>query len=77
MREHVNGTIVLTGNTVLDALLEHPPETLVYVSCGLDSLERDIARLLGSGRFALRSLAAWDLFPYTEHVETLAVFKAV
>jgi len=33
--------------------------------------------VLGSGRFALRSLAAWDLFPYTEHVETLAVFKAV
>jgi 23S rRNA (uracil1939-C5)-methyltransferase len=62
---------------VLDAVVEHPPETLVYVSCGLDSLERDTARLLSSGRFALRSLAAWDLFPYTEHVETLAVFKAV
>jgi UDP-N-acetylglucosamine 2-epimerase (non-hydrolysing) len=25
VREHVNGTIVLTGNTVLDALLSHPP----------------------------------------------------
>jgi len=61
---------------VVDALVESPPQTLVYVSCGLDSFERDTAQLVGSNRLALRSLAAWDLFPYTEHVETLAVFTA-
>jgi tRNA/tmRNA/rRNA uracil-C5-methylase (TrmA/RlmC/RlmD family) len=44
------------------------------VSCGLDSFLRDAARLLDSGRFALRSLEVYDLFPYTGHVETLAVF---
>ncbi|HTO07373.1 MAG TPA: hypothetical protein VMR86_09995 [Myxococcota bacterium] len=61
---------------VLEALLAHRPGTLVYVSCGLESLLREARALVGSGRFALASLEAWDLFPYTEHVETLAVFRA-
>ena len=59
---------------VRDALLATPPATFVYVSCGLDSFLDDAAALLDSGRFALRSLAPWALFPYTVHVETLAVF---
>lgn len=61
---------------VLEALLADPPARLVYVSCGLESLLRETRELSGSGRFALESLDVWDLFPYTEHVETLAVFRA-
>jgi tRNA/tmRNA/rRNA uracil-C5-methylase (TrmA/RlmC/RlmD family) len=61
---------------VLDALLAAPPALLGYVSCGLESLLRETRELVGSGRFALESLEAWDLFPYTEHVETLALFRA-
>ncbi|HKC52719.1 MAG TPA: RsmD family RNA methyltransferase, partial [Myxococcota bacterium] len=60
---------------VLEALVATPPETLVYVSCGLESLLRDSARLLDSGRWSLAALDAWALFPFTAHVETLAVFK--
>lgn len=62
--------------TVLGALLATPPATLVYVSCGLESLLREARELLDSGRFALAALEAWALFPYTAHVETLAVFTA-
>lgn len=61
---------------LLDALCEAPPRRLIYVSCGLDSLQRDSERLLKSGRARLTSLEAYALFPYTEHVETLAVFDA-
>jgi tRNA/tmRNA/rRNA uracil-C5-methylase (TrmA/RlmC/RlmD family) len=60
------------------ALLEHlagqPPPLLVYASCDLGSLERDTAVLCGAGRLALTRLEAWNLFPFTAHVETLAVF---
>ena len=59
---------------VRDALVAAPPATFVYVSCGLDSFLADAAALLDSGRFALRSLETFALFPYTPHVETLAVF---
>jgi 23S rRNA (uracil1939-C5)-methyltransferase len=54
-------------------LLSTPPQRFAYVSCDIDSFERDAASLLGS--FELRSLAAYDLFPHTEHLETLAVFE--
>ena len=60
---------------VLDSLLASPPATLVYVSCGLASLARETNELLDSGRWSLAALEAYDLFPYTGHVETLAVFE--
>ena len=59
---------------VRDALVASPPAVFVYVSCGLDSFLADAAALLDSGRFALRALESYALFPYTPHVETLGVF---
>jgi tRNA/tmRNA/rRNA uracil-C5-methylase (TrmA/RlmC/RlmD family) len=46
---------------------------LIYLSCGLDSFLGDAREL--SRHFALRQLVAYGLFPYTEHVETLALFE--
>jgi len=59
----------------LAALCAAPPRRLVYLSCGLDSFEVQAARLLAGGRLRLAKLAAYDLFPNTEHVETLACFE--
>jgi 23S rRNA (uracil1939-C5)-methyltransferase len=61
----------------LDALCAAPPARLVYLSCDLDSFERDAARLLAGGRLRLAELVAYDLFPNTGHVETLARFESV
>jgi len=57
---------------VTEALVARPPARLLYVSCGLASLEADLLSLLRDGRLALRELIAFDQFPYTEHVEVLA-----
>jgi tRNA/tmRNA/rRNA uracil-C5-methylase (TrmA/RlmC/RlmD family) len=56
---------------------EHPPERFVYVSCGLESLLQDTAQLTSRGRLRLRALSAFDLLPFTEHVETVALFERV
>lgn len=48
-------------------------DQLLYVSCDPDSLARD-ARLLAAGGLAPVRLTPYDLFPFTEHVETLAEF---
>lgn len=58
---------------LLARLASVQPELLVYVSCGLGSFLRD-AELLTSQGARLLSATAYDLFPYTEHLETLAFF---
>jgi 23S rRNA (uracil1939-C5)-methyltransferase len=56
-------------------LSEHPPERFVYVSCGLESFLSDTERLLERGTLRLRALTAFNLMPFTEHVETVARFE--
>jgi 23S rRNA (uracil1939-C5)-methyltransferase len=52
-----------------------PPQRLIYVSCDLDSFQADAAMLTAGGAMRLTALQAFNLMPYTEHVETLAVFE--
>jgi 23S rRNA (uracil1939-C5)-methyltransferase len=50
----------------------HGARRLVYVSCDVATLARDVGRLLQAG-YTLVHLEAFDLFPNTPHVEALAV----
>jgi tRNA/tmRNA/rRNA uracil-C5-methylase (TrmA/RlmC/RlmD family) len=58
-----------------DFLSQTPPRHLFYVSCGVDSLLRDCARLTSAGKQRLASLTAFNLLPFTEHVEAVACFE--
>lgn len=55
-------------------LRDRPPERLLYVSCGLDSFLNDAAQLTSRGKLRLSTLTAFNLMPFTEHVETVACF---
>lgn len=50
------------------------PERILYLSCGYDSFLADAERLLETGRVRLSALELYMLVPYSEHVETLALF---
>ena len=58
---------------VVQALAAAPPARFAYVSCDIDSLERDAPALTDA--FRLTGLEVYDLFPHTEHLETLAMFE--
>jgi 23S rRNA (uracil1939-C5)-methyltransferase len=62
---------------LIEFLGTQPPGRLIYVSCGLESLQSDAARLTSQGRLRLRALTAFNLMPFTLHVESVARFERV
>ncbi len=56
-------------------LREHPPDRLMYISCGLAAFLEDAARLTSARSLRLVELTAFNLMPFTEHVETVAMFE--
>jgi 23S rRNA (uracil1939-C5)-methyltransferase len=56
------------------AVLTMKPPRLVYVSCDVATLARDARRIVDAG-YAIERADAFDMFPNTPHVETVAVFE--
>ncbi len=57
---------------VVDAIVDHNPERLIYVSCDPATLARDCRRLVRQG-YALEWIQPVDLFPQTYHIENVAL----
>ncbi|MGE5800670.1 MAG: class I SAM-dependent RNA methyltransferase [Gemmatimonadota bacterium] len=55
-------------------LTSEPVAKLVYISCDPATLARDLSRL--NVNYVVRAVRAFDLFPQTAHVETVAVLEA-
>ena len=60
--------------TARDAILKMLPPQVVYVSCDPATLARDVAELCGTG-YTLERAQAFDLFPRTNHVETVVLLS--
>jgi len=59
------------GPKTVSQITRLSPDKVVYVACDPASLARDVALFLDQG-YDLASLRAFDLFPLTHHVESLA-----
>ena len=60
------------GTAVLTAVLALAPRAVAYVACDPAALARDLRVAVDAG-WALAGLRAFDLFPMTHHVETVAL----
>jgi len=58
-------------DSVPDIIRAAAPSRVIYVSCDPATLARDVGRLIDEYR--LVEIEAFDLFPQTSHVETVAV----
>ena len=56
----------------LDALAQLAPERVVYISCNPETQVRDVRHLVGAG-YVLRTVQPVDMFPHTDHIETVAL----
>ena len=58
----------------LAACLKLSPSRIVYVSCGPESLARDLA-VLTKGGYPVSAIQPFDLFPFAEHSETVCALS--
>ena len=57
-------------SVVIKGIVDSGARRVCYVSCDPATLARDLKKLIAGG-YAIESLAAFDLFPQTHHVETV------
>ena len=58
----------------IGSLLKTAPKRIVYVSCNPETLARDLD-LLCQGGYKVRRIRPVDMFPYTQHVETVCLLS--
>ena len=46
-------------------------ENILYLACDLQILLRDLRQILASGRYKVREVIPFDMFPRTKHIEVL------
>lgn len=62
------------GVEVIDAVSAITSRAIVHVGCDGANTARDLGRLVSAG-WRLQTLRAFDLFPMTQHVETVALLE--
>lgn len=59
---------------VIDAIIKANVKEIIYISCNPATLARDAKILIDAG-YKIKSVEGFNMFPQTEHVETLAFFE--
>jgi tRNA/tmRNA/rRNA uracil-C5-methylase (TrmA/RlmC/RlmD family) len=61
------------GREVVAAMVALKPRSIIYVACDPAALARDTTYLSALG-YEISNIRAFDLFPMTHHIETVALF---
>ena len=81
LAEHPQPTVVVTDpprsgmhERVIEKIIRLSPDRIVYVSCNPSTQARD-AKLLAEGGYNLIRVRPVDMFPHTDHIEAVALFR--
>ena len=58
----------------LSSVVKCSPERIVYVSCNLETLARDLKYLTKNG-YMVKRMRGTDMFPHTNHTETVCLLS--
>jgi len=59
----------------MSSVLKLAPRKVVYISCGPESLARDLKYMTRDGKYKVEKMVACDMFPFTEHTESVVLMK--
>lgn len=81
--EHPRPTVIVTDpprsgmhEKVVERMIRLSPDRIVYVSCNPSTQARD-AKILAGGGYRLEKIQPVDMFPHTDHIEAVALFRKV
>ena len=63
------------GQSILSSIADMAPRSIIYIACDPAALARDTGYLRDFG-YHLQSIRAFDLFPMTHHIESIALYTA-
>lgn len=63
-----------SGKEFLDSLGIIKPKRIVYISCNPETQRRDVEALMKYG-YEVKKMVPFDMFPHTEHVETVCLLS--
>lgn len=59
----------------LASLVRLAPRTIVYISCCVETLERDLRYIFSNSSYIVEGIQPVDMFPHTEHIETVVLLS--
>ena len=59
----------------MSSVMKLAPKKVVYISCGPESLARDLKYMTKGGKYKVEKMVACDMFPFTAHCEMVVVMR--
>jgi tRNA/tmRNA/rRNA uracil-C5-methylase (TrmA/RlmC/RlmD family) len=62
------------ADKAIERLIATSPKAIAYISCNPEQLRRELNKFKG---YSIRSIAMFDMFPQTNHLEAIALLKKI
>ena len=61
----------------MSSVMKLAPKRIIYISCGPDTLARDLKYMTKNGKYKVERMVGCDMFSFTTHIETVVLLSKV